>query len=228
MKQRLTILLLLTTAPPACAQGDSDFLGWYGARVAARLPASPWSAEATYQYLTYERASRYYLDFGALYVSYKLRKSGVQFSPGYVRGSLDQLGRAHVLQARVLQQAADWRLRPQWRVTADRLWLQFPPEPPATGFAAPVYRVRLLLGIEPKLSDTWSAQVNTEPFLYRAGKWGQELRSQAGLKWQAWPRGGLELKYFNRWVGYSPARVRWEHAVIVLVGYQIGGGENVQ
>ncbi|MDF7813809.1 hypothetical protein [Hymenobacter sp. YC55] len=81
--------------------------------------------------------------------------------------------------------------------------------------------MRTLVGIVPPLNSHLSLVLNTEPFVYRADAWLQEVRSQAGLQFAS--RSGITAQalYWNWWAGYEPRRVRWQHTVLLTATFHL-------
>jgi hypothetical protein len=221
MKNLLLTSFLLGSFGCTCAQPGHDVLGWLGARVQVPLDSSHWAMEGSYQYLRDQRASGFYLHFGSLYLFYRLGKTSLTLSPGYVLGQVDDLGRAHLVQLRLLQALPLFKSNAQLRLTLDRLWFDASAD---KGARVPSYsRVRAQAAIEPMLSKTFQVMLNAEPFLYHSDGWFLEVRSQAGIRWLLSGHVSAQLSYFNRWCGYASARVIWEHAVMLHLAFQVGG-----
>ena len=236
MESRLSLLLpstslgrligacALLTAPATHAQttARSDFLTWATVGVHVQRDSSAWTYDAIYYNLRYQNARRQYIHLGTAQFTYNFARHGLALVAGYNLGDGDNLGRVQIAQLRLLQVLSNWKLRPRWRLTLDRLWLS---ARAADGRRPdPVYRVRYQVGIEPKLTPKLDLVFNTEPFLYRTGSWLQEVRSQAGLQVHPSHRLALQLLYFQRWIGYRPARVGWEHAAFLNTTLVFGGG----
>jgi hypothetical protein len=221
MKKLVLIGLLLANFGCTCAQTAHDVLCWQGVRVRVPLDSAQWAMKGSYQYLRDQRASGFYLHFGSLYLFYRLSKTSLTLSPGYVLGQVDDLGRAHLVQLRMLQALPIFKSNAQLRLTLDRLWFDASTD---KGMSSPSYtRVRAQVAIEPMLSKVFQVTLNVEPFPYHSEGWFMEVRSQAGIRWLLSKHVSAEITYFNRWCGYASARVTWEHAVVLHLAFQVGG-----
>ncbi|GAB3643697.1 DUF2490 domain-containing protein [Spirosoma arcticum] len=191
----------------ATAQDVVDVWTWGNAGVHVELDSAAWTVDAAYLYIRNQNASRFFLRAGSVYVTRQVGKRDWTVGGGYVLGQQDQLGSVHLAQLRLSYNRFHWRLRPNGRLTLDRLWI--PARPAEATMASTVNRVRFLAGIEPSLSPIWTLLANTEPFLLRNGLFMREIRSQAGIRWQKLHHLKIELVYFNRWAGFPEATIRW-------------------
>lgn len=213
-------MALNTNLSSAQRYQSRDFDGWGWVGVHVPIDSSTWSADGIYRYRTYQNWSRTASHFGTIYVTYNFPRRGFSLTPLYAIGDMDQTGRVQVLQVRLLQTLPRWQLRPRWRLTLDQIWFA---SFGADGQRVPdLHRVRVMVGIEPRLSDELTLILNTEPFVYRSNFWFRENRTQVGGRLRVWQHLDIGLIYLNRWTGFPSARVTWEHFLILNTAFRLG------
>lgn len=205
--------LWLGLASASSGQSVVDRWAWVNAGTHLDIDSSAWTVDAAYMYIRNQLATRFFVQAGSLSITRKLGKQGWAVGVNYAFGQQAELGLLHLGQWQLQYNRPQGRLRPNARLTLDRLWV---PTPPPELITAPsLNRVRLLIGLQPALSPVWTLLANTEPFLLRNRDWFGEVRSQFGLRWQKMRQLKIELAYFNRWDGSTTATVHWQHAGVL-------------
>jgi hypothetical protein len=216
MKQLLAAGLVLGGCGNAFGQANHDGLGWAGISLRVQSDSSQWGLEVSYQYLAYRRASHFYLHFGSLHLLYRMGRTPLLISPGYMLGQIDDVGLAHLGQLQIFYLLSLGSWQPQVRFTLDRVWF----EASADQGAIPYTRGRIQLSLEPTIAKKIRLMINTEPFVYHNLGWLKEIRSQAGFEWLLSEIFSIKIGYFHRWQGYNSTQINHEHAAMLLISFR--------
>ena len=212
--------MALLPTPALAQQSDNaaDVVGWLVPGLRWQPDSSRWEVSAAFNSTRNDHLRHPWVQAGLLQLGYHWPR--LTLAGAYISGPVSGLGSVRLTQLHLASAPSRRRGQPRGQLTLDCLHLlpaetQGPPRP-AT------WRVRTLVGLEPPLGRHLTLLLNTEPFVYRSTGWLQEVRSQAGLRWQPAPRLRLEAIYWNWWSEYEPRRVRWQHTLLLTATAALG------
>jgi hypothetical protein len=216
----VAVYLLLGVAA-GVAQPVHQALFWPAAGVQLGEEKKGFSGEVTLQSRFTNRPQRLQVLVGTAHLRYKVPSRPLLLAGRYVTGYLPALGEFRMMQVYGHYGWTGCRGRPFLRVAGDYLW--YPQGEQRTVRLNPNGRVRVLLGLSPRLGKNGALLLTGEPFLYGQQAWLPETRVQAGLRRQLGANLSVDLLYFNRWRRPVAAagRHQWEHACQLVMHYTV-------
>jgi hypothetical protein len=212
---------LLLGAAAGFAQAGHQALFWPAAAVQLGEGRKAFSGEVTLQSRFIHKPWRMQALAGTAHLRYQFPGTPLLLAAGYVAGCLPALGELRMVQVYGNYGWTGRRGRPFLRVAGDYLW--YPEGKQRTVRLAPNGRVRVLVGLSPRLGKKETLLLTGEPFLRGQQAWLPETRAQAGLRRQLGTNLAVDLLYFNRWRRPVTAagRHQWEHVCQLVVHYTV-------